>query len=380
MLYGVIIAGGTGKRLWPKSRICFPKYLLRINGRKSLLQQTVDRARQLIPIDNILIITNREHLKIISREIPKLPKKNIIAEPVSRNTAPCVCVAASLVKKRDPDGVILVMPADHIIEDKESIKEIFSFAVLIARMKECLLTIGLKPGYPATGYGYIKTGKLYKRLLAPLEIKCKHGRSYKFLTGLAAKKLESYKIDRFIEKPPLKKARAFLKSRRYLWNSGIFIGRAQTFLDEFKRCKPAIYRIAEKIGKSIGTGKHSDIINRYYKEFPDISIDYAIMEKTKIAYVIKADISWQDIGSWQSLEGHLKKDSRGNIVMGDYLGMDLENSIIVGEKGHLIAALGLDNVVIVHTKDSTLVCAKDRAEHVKELVDLAQNRGLKRYL
>lgn len=361
MLYGVIIAGGTGKRLWPKSRRNLPKHLLKINGKKSLLHETIDRIKQLIPIDNILIITNKEQVRIVSTEIHKLPRKNIIAEPVSRNTAPCVCVAASLVKKKDPDGIILVVPADHIIEDKDRIKEIFSFAALIARMKECLLTIGIKPTYPATGYGYIKTAKLYKRLLAD-------------------KRFECYKVDRFIEKPTLKRAKAFLKSKGYLWNSGIFIGRAQTFLEEFKRYKPGIYRIVERIEKGIGTRKQQDLINRHYKEFPDISIDYAIMEKTRIAYVIQSDISWLDIGSWQSLEGYLRKDARGNIAIGDYLGMDLNNSILVGRKGHLIAALGVDNIVVVQAGNSTLVCAKSRAEDVKRLVELAEKKGLKRYL
>lgn len=362
MLYGVIIAGGTGKRLWPKSRKSFPKYLLKLNGKKSLLQQAVDRAKQLISIDNILIITSHEEVRVISREVPNLPKRNIIAEPLSRNTAPCVCLAATLVKKRDPEAIILVMPADHIIEDKRGIKEIFGFASLMVRMKDCLLTIGIKPTYPATGYGYIKTRRLYKKLLAE-------------------EKLECYKAERFIEKPTPKRAKAFLKSKRYLWNSGIFIARAQTFLDEFKRYQPAIYRIMKKIEKGLGTKKQQNLINRYYKEFPDISIDYAIMEKTKTAYVIKANISWLDIGSWQSLEGYLKKDPREkNIVIGNFLGMDVKNSIIVGRKGHLVAGLGLDNIVVVQTKDSTLVCAKDRAEDVKRLVELAEKKGFWRYL
>lgn len=325
-----------------------------------MLQQTVDRAKEIIPINNILILTSKEERGLVSRAVPRVPKKNIIAEPVSRNTAPAVCLGASIVKKRDPDGIIFVMPADHIIEDK--IKDIFSFASLIVGMKDCLLTIGIKPASPATGYGYIKCRRLYKRLLAD-------------------KKMECYKVDRFIEKPTLPRAKTFVRSKRYLWNSGIFIGRAQTFLDEFKRYKPAIYRIAEKIDKGLGKKNQQGLIDRYYKKFPGISIDYAIMEKTEKAFCVKADISWLDIGSWKGLEGYLKKGPAGNIIMGDFLGVDVKDSIILGEKNHLIACLGLDNIVVVQTKDATLVCAKDKAEGVRALVELAENKAaLRRYL
>jgi len=361
MLYGVIIAGGAGKRLWPRSRSAKPKYLLRFKKNKSLLQETVERARQIIPLENILVITNKEHVRLIRKELPKLPGKNIIGEPVSRNTAPCICLAAALIKKRDPSGVIFVMPADHVIEDKLAMKDVFGFASLIAGIKECLLTVGVRPSYPSTGYGYIKTGKLYKRLLADRKIKV-------------------HKVDRFIEKPGFRVAKGFLKSSRYLWNSGMFIGKAQAFLDEFKRYRPSIYKIVQKIEKGLGTARQQGFIDRYYRKFPNISIDYAIMEKTRIAHVITADIEWQDIGSWKSLADYIKADAKGNIIEGDSLTVDTKGSIVIGEKGRLIATLGLDNIIVIQDGDATLVCAKDRAEEVKAIVELARKKGLKRYL
>jgi len=361
MLHGVIIAGGSGKRLWPKSRKTSPKYLLRLKDNKSLLQLTAARLRRIMPLDNILIITNREHVSIIRRELPAFPRRNIIGEPVSRNTAPAACLAAFIVRKKDPNGVLFIVPADHIIGDEKAIKEIFGLASLIVRIKQALVTIGITPTFASTGFGYVKMGRLYKSLTTD-------------------RKYDAYKAGGFTEKPRLKKARAFLKSKSYLWNSGIFIGRAEAFLEEFKRYQPSIYKVASKMEKGLGTKNQAGAINRFYKGFPSISIDYAIMEKTKLTYVVKADIFWQDIGSWGSLEKLLNKDKKGNIIIGDHIGIDVRDSIIAGEKNHLIAAIGLNNTVIMHTSDITLVCPKDRAEDVKGLVELLEKKGLNKYL
>ncbi|MFH1867819.1 MAG: sugar phosphate nucleotidyltransferase [Candidatus Omnitrophota bacterium] len=358
MLYAVIIAGGAGKRLWPMSRPGFPKFFLNLKGKKTLLQDTVSRVKKFIPKDNIIIITNKRHLKIIYKQLPGFKKLNIIAEPVSRNTAAAVCVAASFVRKKDPKGVIFVMPADHVMEDSHAIKEIFGLASFVSGIRESIITLGIRPDHPSCGFGYIRAGRLYRNLISD-------------------KKYSIYKVDRFIEKPDPKRAKYFLKSKRYFWNSGIFIGRASVFLDEFKRYKPGIYKVAESIAKGLGTKKQQAAIDHYYRRFPDISIDYAIMEKTRKAYVIKSDISWMDIGSWQSLDRYLKKDVNGNIVNANFIGMDVKESIVLGERKHLLAAIGIDNIVIIQTKDATLICSKDRAGDVKRLVDSVQKKRLK---
>ncbi|NQT95926.1 MAG: NTP transferase domain-containing protein [Candidatus Omnitrophica bacterium] len=361
MLYAVIIAGGAGKRLWPASRKGNPKFLLKLDGKASLLKSTVSRAKELVPANNIFIVANKEHVRPISKELPRFPRKNIIAEPVSRNTAPAICVAAALIDKKDPNGLLFVMPADHIIKGSTSVKEIFNLAALVAHLKGAIVTIGIKPKAPLTGYGYIKQGKLYKRLMAKT-------------------KYDVFKVDRFTEKPSLPKAKQFLKTKKYLWNNGIFIATAKTFLEEFKRCKPSLYKITQKIQKGLLTKKQRSYIDRYYKKFQNISMDYAIMEKTKKAYVIKSDIAWYDIGSWASLDNYLCADSKGNIIKADHIGVDTNHSVVMGKKGHLIATCGLDGLVIIQTKDATIVCSKDRAEDVKSLVELIEKKGLKRYL
>jgi len=361
MLHGIIIAGGMGKRLWPKSKTSFPKYLLKVKGKKSLLEDTIDIFKRFVTRDNLIIITNAKHVKAIRKEIPGFPKQNIVAEPLSRNTGPAVSVAAALVRKRDPSGVMFVMPADHIIADKEYIRECLRSGALITSVKDCIVTLGIRPTFPATGYGYIKAGRPYK--------------------GLKTNKAcDAYKVAKFVEKPVLKKAKEFIKTKRYFWNAGIFIGRPETFLGEIKRYQPRIIKITEKIEKGLCTKTQQSCIDRYYKEFPNISIDYAVMEKTPISYVIKADMEWHDVGSWKSLEAYARKDTNGNIIQGDYLGIDVANSIIVGEEGHLLACLGLDDAIVIHTKGATLVCAKERAQDVKALVDLAQKKRLGKYL
>ena len=361
MLYAVIIAGGSGKRLWPKSRRSLPKYLLKINSDRTLLQEAIERARQVMPLKNILIITNKEHVRLISRTLAGFPAENIVAEPVSRNTAPAVCLAAAIVKKRNHDGIMFVMPADQVVGDKKAIKDIFMFASFIAGLKDCIVTIGIKPKFAATGYGYIKTGKLYKSLNV--------GKQY-----------ESYLVDSFVEKPDAKKAKAFLKARTYLWNSGIFIARAKTFLEEFKRYRPAIYKTLMKMDKALSTKGQQKALQRYYRQFPDISIDYAVMEKSSRVYVVKADIPWQDVGSWSSISTFIKKDKKGNSIIGEYVGLDLKDSIICGQKGHLIATLGLENIIVVHTKDCTLICSKEREEDIKRVVDILKQNNMERYI
>jgi mannose-1-phosphate guanylyltransferase len=358
MLHGIIIAGGSGKRLWPKSRKPMPKFFLKINSRKTLLEESINRIKQIVPLNNILIITNKAHLKSMRKALPGFHKENIIAEPVSRNTAPAIFLAAALVKKKDPGGVIFVIPADQIIDDKPAIKEIFSVTSLMAHIMDSIITIGIKPTFAATGYGYIKIGRLYKRL-----------------KGKTA--YDVYNVGKFTEKPSLQKAKLFIRSKKYLWNSGMFIGKAEVFLREFKRYKPAIYNALAGIEVSLGTKKQQAAINRCYKNFPDISIDYAIMEKTKKSLVVKTDIALDDIGSWNGIKKYTKQDKNKNSIDANHISIDTKNSVIIGEKPHLIATIGIDNMIIVQTADATLICSGERAEDVKDLVELAEKKALR---
>jgi mannose-1-phosphate guanylyltransferase len=361
MLYAIIIAGGSGKRLWPKSRIKAPKFLLKIIGRKTFLEQATDRAKRIMPIDNIMIITGINHVKPIHKALPRFPKKNIIAEPLSKNTAPAVCLGAALIHKKDPNAVVYVMPADQIIEDDDAMAEIFKLSALISRIKDSVVTIGIAPSFPSTGYGYIKTAKLYKSLKS-------------------SSRYDVFKVERFTEKPGMEKAKAFIKTKKYLWNSGIFIARADVFLKEFKAHSPAVYRTAMKIAGVKGTKNIKNRLSRYYGSFPDVSMDYAIMEKTDKAFVIKADPGWSDIGSWNAFKRYIRNDKYKNAISSEHIGIDTANSIIIGEKGRLIATAGIKGLVIVQSGDVTLVCSKDNCEDVKRLVETAQKKGLKRYL
>lgn len=361
MLYGVIIAGGSGKRLWPKSRKSLPKFFLKIGGKQTLLEQSVSRLKQVMPLSNILIMTNRAHIRPIRRLLLKFPAKNIIAEPVSKNTAAAVALAAALVRKRDPEAVMLVTPSDQVIRGAKAVKRVFNFSAHIARMEDSIITIGIKPERPATGYGYIKAGKPYKGIKA--------GADY----GL-------YKADRFTEKPSLSRAKLFLNSKKYFWNSGIFIAKAEVFLSEYRQYKPSIAKPLAGIEALLGTKGQQQGIYRYFRNVPAVSMDYAIMEKTKRCLVVDAGLKWDDIGSWNALAGYMRQVKYGNYIDASHIGISTKGSIIVGKKRNLIATLGIDNLIIVQTEDVTLVCSRRKAEEIKRIVDIAQKRRLARYI
>jgi mannose-1-phosphate guanylyltransferase len=361
MLHAMIIAGGLGKRLWPRSRRQYPKSFLRVKGTKTLLEQAINRARMIMPVENIIIITNSYYVNLVHKTLPGFPKKNIIAEPLSRNTAPAICLGSALIKERDPDSVVYAMPADQVIEDGHAIAEVFKLSAMISRINDSIITVGIKPGFASAGYGYIKTAGLYKGPGA--------GRGY-----------DVFKVEHFVEKPDIKKAKRFIKTKRYLWNSGIFIAKADVILGEFKTHSPQIYKTALKITGHKGAKGLKHALSYFYKDFPEISVDYAIMEKTDKAFVIKADPGWSDIGSWTTLQRYLSRDRFGNAVDAEHVGIDTGCSVIIGEKDHIIATAGIKDMVIVQTKDATLVCPKDNTEDVKRLVEIMKKKGLKRYI
>lgn len=331
VIKAVIMAGGKGERFWPLSREKFPKQLLSLIGKRSLLQETVERIQPLIPPRDILVVTRRPLARAIERQLPQVPRKNIISEPVGRNTAPCIGLAAKMIKE---DAVMVVLPADHIIRPRRKFLDTLKKAVTLAGETENLITIGIKPTYPATGYGYIEAGNKEKR--------------------------QVFRVKRFVEKPDKKKAKKFLKSGRFFWNSGMFVWKRSVILEAIRKYMPSLYQKLQMIS--------SKNISKLYPGLPNVSIDYGIMEKAKNSLVIPADFSWEDLGSWESLDKFLSRDRKKNAVMGRVSMMDTRNCTMVNKKG-LLSAIGVSDLIIVSTEEVTLVFPKGKGQQVKRLVE-----------
>lgn len=339
----VVMAGGKGERFWPLSKEKFPKQLLSLTGKKSLLQETVDRLQPFIPPQDILVVTRRSLARAIERQLPQLPRKNIISEPVGRNTAPCIGLAAKMIKE---DAIMVVLPADHIIKPQRKFLDTLKKAVTLAGETENLITIGIKPTYPATGYGYIEAGNKEKR--------------------------QVFRVKRFVEKPDKKKAERFLKTGRFFWNSGMFVWKKSVILKAIKRYMPSLYQRLQMIS--------SKNISKLYPGLPNVSIDYGIMEKAKNSLLIPADFSWEDLGCWESLDRFLSRDKEKNAIMGRVSTIDSQNCIMVNRKG-LLSAIGVSDLIIVSTEDATLVFPKGKGQQVKKLVGkLRKDPKLRKYI
>ncbi len=319
-------------------------------GRRSLIQETVDRIKPLVPYERIYVITNKEQLISIKADLPLI--KNIIAEPASRNTAPAVALAAMIIKKEDPQGIMIVLPSDHLIKEKERFINTLKTGVEVARTSNGLVTIGVKPTFPATGYGYL-------RIDTSGEFKIKG-------PGLKAK---VHRVKAFVEKPNLPTAVKFLKEKRYYWNSGMFIWKASSILDAIKEHLPRLYLGLQLIEPSIGHPGFYSSLNSLYPRLEEISIDYGVLEKEKRIFAVEGKFYWDDLGSWDSLARHLKTDVCGNFILGSHRGVDTKDSLVVSEKG-VIGTVGVSGLIIVRDGDCVLVCSRDRAQDVKRLVGL----------
>jgi len=334
----VIMAGGKGERFWPLSRERFPKQLLSLTGKKSLLQETVERIKPLIPPRDILVVTRRPLARAIERQLPQVPRKNIIYEPVGRNTAPCIGLAARMIKG---DVVMVVLPADHIITHRGKFLNTLKRAVTLAGEKDSLITIGVKPTYPATGYGYIEVGARERQ-------------------QSTRDKRQVFRVKRFVEKPDKKKAEKFLRTGRFFWNSGMFVWKKSVILDAIREYMPSLYRGLQRISLKN--------INKLYPGLPNVSIDYGVMEKAKNSLVILADFSWEDLGSWESLDKFLSRDRKKNAITGRVSMIDTGNCTMVNKKG-LLSTIGVSDLIIVSTDDVTLVFPKGKGQQVKRLVE-----------
>lgn len=356
-IYAVIMAGGQGTRFWPKSRNRLPKQFLKIIGDKTMIQHTVQRIEPLVPYENTIILTNANQANIVYEQLPFLPSENVILEPIGRNTAPCIGLAALIVQQRNQDGIMLVLPSDHWINDKKRFCLELKIAADRVAEKETLIALGIKPAYPETGYGYIQFGQPISTI----------------------SEYEIYQIKEFREKPDVTQATEFIKCGNYLWNGGIFVWKAATILEEMEKYLPHLHKGLMKIKTFLGTDGEQNEINEFFKTLNPESIDYGVMEKTKRAEIIISQAGWSDVGSWKSLENLLPSDQFGNIASPNHLLFKTHNSIIKGDK-RLIAAIHLDDMIIIDTEDVLLVCPKNRCQEIKKLVESLKEAGKDEFL
>lgn len=350
-MLALIMAGGSGTRFWPKSRQRHPKQLLHIHGDETMIQQTVRRLQTLIPNDNIYIISTQLQMDEIRLQLPEIPAKNLIIEPVGKNTAPCIGLGALIMRRLDPEAVMVVLPADHLIGPSEIWQRQLLEAERIAKSTEALVTIGISPTYPATGYGYIQhTGQ-----------------------RLDFDGVDAFQVKTFAEKPNLETAKRFLTSGEFLWNSGIFIWKVSTILSEIETHLPELADVLYKLDEYIGTPQATEAIDRAYRQIRGISIDYAVMEHANNVIVLKGEFEWNDLGSWNEVYQISKKDELGNVADGRHILLGSEGCLVDVES-RMVAGLGLKDLIIVETDDALLICPRSRAQDVKEVVEALKRR------
>jgi mannose-1-phosphate guanylyltransferase len=354
-IYPVIMAGGSGTRFWPLSRKDRPKQFLPLAGDEPLLAATVARLPPLAKAKETFVVCGPAHAAAARRMLPKLPEQNFIVEPCARNTAPCVGLAALHVARRDPEGIMAMLPADHHISRPGAFRDAIAAAAELAG-RGAIATIGIKPSRPETGYGYLKIGP---RVAA-------RGRKGK---GPA------HKVERFVEKPDLVTAARYLADGGYLWNSGIFAFRADVILEEIRRAMPVLGEQLDAIAAAFGTPAYKKTLARVFPECPSISIDYGVMEKSKRIAVVPADFGWSDVGSFAALPDVRPTDRLGNVAEGDAVVVDSHNAVVIARGGRPVAVVGLDDVIVVDAGDAVLVCRRDRAQDVRQAVEELTRRG-----
>jgi mannose-1-phosphate guanylyltransferase len=355
--YVAIIAGGIGSRFWPKSRMGYPKQFLDIlNTGKTLIQYTFERFQQFIPQENIFVVTSAEYASIVKDQLPAIDENNIVCEPSRKNTAPCIAFISFKIMQQNPEATLIVAPADHLILDNAAFEETCKKAIYFAESHNALVTLGIKPTYPNTGYGYIQH---------------------------EADTVEDniYKVRTFTEKPNLELAKTFLLSGDFLWNAGIFIWKVTTIIDGFEMYHPEIYEIFSAEKEKFNTDGEKEAIERIYPLCTSISIDYAIMEKADNVFVIPSSFGWSDLGTWGSAYDNLEKDYLGNAIAGDkVMVIDSTQSMISAPHHKLLVLQGLNNFIVVDTDDVLLICKKDKEQEIKEYVaEVKRNIG-DRYL
>lgn len=352
--YVIIMAGGRGERFWPVSREKMPKQLIRLLGARSFLQQAVDRVLPLVPAKNIFVITNQAQLPEVRRQLPRLPKANLVAEPCGRDTCAAVTLGAALVGQRSTRGVMAVLPADHVIPEEKKFQQVLADTFDLAARGQVIVTIGIKPTEPATGYGYIHVGD---KLPPP--------------QGVKRYKTTFSKVERFVEKPHYDKAVEYLASGEYRWNAGMFIWSFVTITEGLQKHQPEMAAACERWFKAAGTPKLARTLAREYPEIKKISIDFALMEHAQNVVVADGSFAWDDLGSWTALARHLPADAEGNCASADFVHVDAARNVIYDARTKHrtpIAVVGLRDSIIVQTDDATMVAHKSQAQKLKDLV------------
>ena len=340
----LIMAGGRGERFWPKSRKHLPKQFLSLtDDGKTMIQLTVERILPLVALEDIFIATNRDYRELVRQQLPNLPEENILCEPVGRNTAPCIGLGAVHMAKKYGDAVMIVLPSDHLIKYNKIFLNTLSEACETAVQGDNLVTLGIIPDSPETGYGYIK-----------FQPEDTLGRAFA--------------VERFVEKPDLETAKGYLASEQYLWNSGMFVWKVSTILDNLERYMPETSAGLHRIGEALGTEAAAQVLEKEFHAFSSESIDYGVMEKAEHIYILSGAFGWDDVGSWLAV-GRIKKSNEfGNVVDGNAVTVETKNTIIQGEN-KLIAAVGLENMIVVDTEDAILICDQGHAGEIKKVLE-----------
>lgn len=358
--YAVIMAGGGGTRLWPVSRKQTPKQLLPLLGKETLFQSTVNRLEKLFPPERILIVTVAEQAREMQKQVPAIPTENYLIEPAPRGTASVVALAAAVLRKRDPEAVMAIQTSDHYIRNRDLFHYLIRAAVDVAQ-QGYLVTLGITPTYPATGYGYIQQGE-------PLE------GEYRYPV---------YEVKRFKEKPNEATAQQLLRSGDHSWNSGMFVWRADMILKEIERQMPALFKVVHEIGAVWGTPDQHDVVQSHWYDLKSQTIDYGVMEKAeKVAVLPASGLGWSDVGSWDSLFDVLLPDMNGNVATsGQHLALDTNNTLIYSKDDErLVVTIGLDDMVIVDAGDVLMICKVDQSQKVRDVVEHLKKHRQEKYL
>ena len=356
-LYTLIMAGGSGTRFWPRSKTVKPKQYLNIFGDKSLLQDTIERFATFTIQENIYIVSSATQAKVLEEQTPMLPKENLIYEPIGRNTLPCIGLAAMYAERENPDGVMVVSPSDHLITNNTLFESTVLAAAKIANERDGIVTLGITPTYPATGYGYVQTAE--------------------DITG--NEKIQQFKVERFVEKPDEATATNYLKQGGFYWNSGLFVFKVSVFLKAVEEFAPELYADLRKIQADFGNPSYPETLDTIYRAVESISVDYGIMEHAKNIFLVEGNFDWNDLGSWESVYQTDKKDENGNAGMGEAIFLDSKNSYVSTDDG-LVAVVGLDDVIVVRDGNTTLVCKRDNAEDIKKIVEELKAKNKLEYL
>jgi len=351
--YVAIMAGGIGSRFWPMSRTAYPKQFLDVlNTGKTLIQWTYERYTQFIPAENIYIVTSEEYVSIVEKQLPNLPKENILAEPSKKNTAPCIAYISFKLAQKDPQATFVVAPSDHLILEQENFQKIVEQSLDFVSHIKALATLGIKPTNPNTGYGYIQ------------------------YEGLEVSK-GIYKVKTFTEKPTVEIAESFIASGDFLWNAGIFAWKASTIIAAFEKYQPEMFELFDGEKANFNTVAEKQSIQKIYPQCVNISIDIAIMEKADNVYVIPASFGWSDLGTWNSAYDNMEKDYFGNAVASDnVIVIDATKCMINAPNDKLVVVQGLDDFIVVDTKDVLLICSKEKEQSIKEYVaEVKRHKG-----